>query len=80
MMGEVPDIPVLHDVLDHVILLVVPIERFLLLRRQLRLLIQLNLKGRERGSIILYNQSSKQLYRVYRTGAAKKIHKILVYM
>jgi hypothetical protein len=80
MMGEVPDIPVLHDILDHVILLVVPIERFLLLRRQLRLLIQLNLKGRERGSIILYNQSSKQLYRVYRTAAAKKIHKILVYM
>jgi hypothetical protein len=70
MMGEVLDIPVLHDVLDHVVLLVVSIECFLLLRRQLLLLFQFSLKGRDRGSIRLYNQSSKQLHRVYRTAAA----------
>jgi hypothetical protein len=70
MMGEVLDIPVLHDVLDHVVLLVVSIECFLLLRRQLLLLFQFSLKGRDRGLIRLYNQGSKQLHRVYRTAAA----------
>jgi hypothetical protein len=48
MVGKVLDVPVLHDILKHIVLLVVRVECFLLLGCQHVLLFQLSLKVKKR--------------------------------
>ena len=52
MLSEFSDFPVVHEVLEHVVLIAVCYQGFLLLRRQLLLLFQLILKQKGQQSLM----------------------------